>query len=214
MDARPPATFELPTSRPITSRQRLMWGRNEYPQLWVAESTRSNRKYRPLQDETQSRYEYARSCWAVVVRGRVEIKAVRFPLCWAYPVGWQDSGSVSIQYNNRAVAKIPLPAFYHDRAAGHPVWAYLDDTWTSCHRHYFHEDRKRPDWYATAAIKNIRNSPIDPLHIAVLIALAQRSRKHGTDLPQRVCGWYFQMFLADFDTLRYPFLSRNIACRL
>ncbi|KAH6667393.1 hypothetical protein B0J14DRAFT_658843 [Halenospora varia] len=88
-----------------------------------------------------------------------------------------QSDYLAFQYDGRTVAEIRLPLVFCDQQSTQdPAWAYLDGTWSSEQRYNFHSRRKRSFSYATRAVQDVKDLPLDPLYVAILIALAQKSR--------------------------------------
>jgi hypothetical protein len=78
------------------------------------------------------------------------------------------------RYNSRTVAEIHLPLVFSTQRA---AWAYVDGAWSWDKRYQFHRCRQRSYSYTTRAINAVENLPLDPLYVAILIALAQRARE-------------------------------------
>ncbi|KAF8855839.1 hypothetical protein BDZ45DRAFT_692215 [Acephala macrosclerotiorum] len=94
-----------------------------------------------------------------------------------------QSDYVPFQYDGRTVAEIRLPLVFCDQQSTQDLaWAYIDGTWSSEQRYNFHSRRKRSFSYATRAVHDVKDLPLDPLYVAILIALAQKSR--GTRPPR------------------------------
>ncbi|KAH8586485.1 hypothetical protein B0O99DRAFT_602445 [Bisporella sp. PMI_857] len=90
-----------------------------------------------------------------------------------------QSNNLAFQYDGRTVAEIRLPLVFCDQQPSQDpawAWAYTDGTWSSEQRYNFHSRRKRSFSYATRAVQDIKDLPLDPLYVAILIALAQKSR--------------------------------------
>ncbi|KAF4629210.1 hypothetical protein G7Y89_g8944 [Cudoniella acicularis] len=97
------------------------------------------------------------------------------------------STTISIRYNKHSVASILLPFLFH-KVPGSPSWAYLDEDWTADRRHERNDIHKRPFRCGARFIEQIRGCPIDPLYIAVLIALAQdNARRNSKKTRYTVC---------------------------
>ncbi|KFY87708.1 hypothetical protein V500_06808 [Pseudogymnoascus sp. VKM F-4518 (FW-2643)] len=104
-------------------------------------------------------------------------------------------GYLAFQYARVSVAKISLPLIFENRQqpTSSPVWAYIDQATYSSQRRGFHRRRKRPYNYVTRLIQEAKALPIDPLYVAILIALGQEAREaRGTresgilKIPQKV----------------------------
>ncbi|CAD6442359.1 bac21deb-73f2-4658-9c8d-4b5b0e101ead [Sclerotinia trifoliorum] len=58
-----------------------------------------------------------------------------------------------------------------------PIWAYTDHKSTSATRRKWYDSRKKPWSFVLKEIKRKAELPIDPVYIAILIALAQQRRR-------------------------------------
>ncbi|KAL5331121.1 hypothetical protein ACEPPN_000650 [Leptodophora sp. 'Broadleaf-Isolate-01'] len=84
-------------------------------------------------------------------------------------------------YNRRPVVRLgsPLLLFCDEQLLRNPAWAYVDETWSSERRFSFYEKQRRNRSFARAARATLeaRDSLLDPLYVAIFIALAQRLRE-------------------------------------
>lgn len=108
---------------------------------------------------------------------------------WSYPL--------TFFYNRRPVVRLgsPLLLFCDEQLLRNPAWAYVDETWSSERRFSFYEKQRRNRSFARAARATLeaRDSLLDPLYVAIFIALAQRLREtrqpSEPGMSQTVCPW-------------------------
>jgi hypothetical protein len=85
------------------------------------------------------------------------------------------SGPVPFRYISQTVANLYTPFHFNNKQAGQRcIWAYIDRDWCAEERRGFHSRRKRPVSRGWRAVQNANSLCLDPLYIAILIALAQK----------------------------------------
>jgi hypothetical protein len=118
------------------------------------------------------------------------------------------------EYNKRPVAQLP-PLILASRQptqeeySGTPIWAYTDHMWTSAARRERYTARKKSWSFATKKIKSKQELIIDPIYIAILIALAQLRSRHdpqGSKL-HRVCQPFLMLGSSNISMTGYSFRS-------
>ncbi|KFY86667.1 hypothetical protein V500_07481 [Pseudogymnoascus sp. VKM F-4518 (FW-2643)] len=89
-----------------------------------------------------------------------------------------QNGHLAFEYARRPEAEISLPLIFSNQQqpTSSPVWAYIDETDSFRQRRDFHRKRKRPFRHITRALQEPRTLSIDPLYVAILIALGQKAR--------------------------------------
>ncbi|KAI9728855.1 MAG: hypothetical protein M1834_007112, partial [Cirrosporium novae-zelandiae] len=92
--------------------------------------------------------------------------------------------TLALEYNHHSVARLPLPLVAWHRTSDKekwmtPIWAYVDHKWTSTARREQYNAGKKSWSFATKAIRSKQELVIDPLYIAILIALGQARRRDG-----------------------------------
>lgn len=137
------------------------------------------RLYKMATGSQPQRFGSIRTCYCYIANSRLQSLRLAF------------------RYNGHKVAYIHLPlAFCNYQSIQNEAWAwaFIDSSSLWKQRIDFHSRRARSFSYAERAIEAIEDLPIDPLYIAILIALAQGSRAAGlptaSKRPQKVHGQY------------------------
>ncbi|KAJ8065841.1 hypothetical protein OCU04_004945 [Sclerotinia nivalis] len=99
-------------------------------------------------------------------------------------------------YENQAIAKLHYVLIARHRSTSEfdsrlPIWAYTDQDCTHTIRQKWYDSKKKSLSFASREIRRKAELPIDPVYVAILIALAQQRRRF---IPQRATSHRVTLF--------------------